>query len=99
MDLEALTPATFERYRGSTFRVAGEDDPLDLRLTGIDQLPTEPQGPRPEPFSLVFTGPFQRPLDQRSYRLEHTDLGELEIFLVPIGYDTDGERLYEAVFN
>src|SRR6188508_292681 len=99
MDLGAVNPSTFEAHRGTTFRVALTDEPLELRLTAVDRLPAVPHAPRPEPFSLVFSGPSERALDQRSYRLEHAELGDLEIFLVPTGFDADGRLLYEAVFN
>ena len=49
-------------------------------------------------FSLVFRGPRQPVLPQRIYRLENTNLGEIEIFLVPIGPDSGG-LCYEAIFN
>ena len=39
-----------------------------------------------------------RVLPQRIYRLEHNGLGELDIFLVPIGKDADGVS-YQAMFN
>jgi len=38
-------------------------------------------------------------LPQATYTLEHTELGELDIFLVPVGPDGGGRQQYEAVFN
>lgn len=49
-------------------------------------------------FSLVFTGPVEPLLPQRIYRMVHDDLGEFDIFIVPIARDGTGAR-YEAVFN
>jgi hypothetical protein len=46
------------------------------------------------PFSLVFRGGPTPPLPQRIHRVEHAELGALEIFLVPVGPDR-----YEAVFT
>jgi hypothetical protein len=37
-------------------------------------------------------------MPQRIYRLQHEELGQLELFLVPIGPDADG-MCYEAVFS
>jgi hypothetical protein len=54
-------------------------------------------GTRP-PFSLVFVAKDPRVLPQRLYRLEHEELGDLSIFLVPIAKDKDGVS-YQAVFN
>ena len=71
----------------------------ELQLIDVKELPAQPGAPRAKPFSLVFGGPRQPFLEQRTYRLSHADLGELDIFLVPIGYSAQGGFLYEAVFN
>ena len=49
------------------------------------------------PFSLIFRGPRDHVLPQRTYRLAHAALGEFPLFLVPIGPDSVGMR-YEAAF-
>jgi hypothetical protein len=54
-------------------------------------------GVRP-PFSLFFLGKDPRVLPQRIYRLEHQELGELSIVLVPVAKDAEGVT-YQAVFN
>ena len=100
MDLEAVSAADFLPHRDTSFRVVGTDfDGLEVRLTDVDELPVQPNAPRPESFSLVFAGPGRPMLEQRTYRLAHPVIGELEIFLVPIGYSAEGGLLYEAVFN
>ena len=55
--------------------------------------------PRSEPFSLVFLGPSNPILPQATYRLTHDRLGQLDIFIVPVGPDPQGRIQYEAVFN
>ncbi len=50
-----------------------------------------------DPFRLVFLGPVDPVLPQRTYRLEHEMLGTLDIFLVPIARDASGTT-YEAIF-
>jgi hypothetical protein len=65
-----------------------EAEPLTNRLR---------PGMRP-PFSLVFLAKDPRVLPQSIYRMEHTELGVLEIFLVPIGKDAEGVS-YQATFN
>ena len=55
---------------------------------------------RLERFSLFFHGPLSPVYPQHLYRLEHAQLGSLDIFLVPVGPDDAGEYMqYEAVFN
>ena len=65
-----------------------------MTTLGADQI--ENQEPE-RPFSLLFRGPADRPLEQGIHPLDHTDMGRLEIFLVPMQPDDEGP-LYEAVF-
>ncbi len=51
-----------------------------------------------ERFSLTFSGPSDIQLPQHTYQLEHEQMGQLEIFIVPIARNDQGFR-YEAVFN
>jgi hypothetical protein len=51
-----------------------------------------------ENYSIIFQGPPQPVLAQQIYPITHAQLGELTLFLVPIGRNEQGVR-YEAVFN
>ena len=97
VDLRTASAETFEPVVTSEFR-SGEPA-ASLVLAEVVRHPVQPHAPRPEPFSLVFTGSSNVRLAQGTYRLGHPDLGELEIFLVPIGHNAQGGFLYEAVFN
>ena len=101
---DPLTRDTLAQHLDDTFTIH-VDDSTDLSVTLIEvaSLPdrspaTGPAERRKAPFSLVFRGPMDPLLPQRIYRFEHESLGELEIFIVPIGPDSEGMR-YEAVFN
>ena len=48
---------------------------------------------------LVFSGPATPVLAQATYALAHDELGPMDLFLVPIGHDVEGNVQYEAVFN
>jgi hypothetical protein len=50
------------------------------------------------PFSLTFLAKDPRVLPQRIDRMEHDELGVLEIFLVPLAKDAQGVT-YQATFN
>jgi len=68
---------------------------MELELFEVSALRTLP---RQEGFSIYFHGPAGRFLPQRTYRLLHDRLGELDLFIVPVGQT--GETIeYEAVFN
>ena len=51
-----------------------------------------------ERFSVVFRGARERLLEQAMYHMQHDQLGDLELFLVPVGQDQTCVY-YEAVFN
>ena len=95
-----LSAATFAAHLNSAFEVVEAAEPgLQLDLFEVRELGYQPHAPRPDPFVLTFVGPPDRLLDQRIHRLSHPVLGELEIFLVPIGPGGDARLRYEAVFN
>jgi len=96
--LDKLTKESFEPIKGSVFTVRlGEDTTLPLELTVVAGNGLKGAASR-EQFSLHFRGPATPALVQRTYRLEHPQLGALEIFIVPIRKDADG-MIYEAVFT
>lgn len=96
--LQDLTPSSFEAHLGTPFRIHfGGERPLEVVLCEV--RPHEPHpGPRSQPFSVFFRGPYPPVLPQQIYPVEHERLGTLQIFLVPVGPDGKG-MCYEAVFN
>jgi hypothetical protein len=60
-----------------------------------------------ECFSLIFNGPVDCRLPQKTYTLFHDSLGERQMFLVPVGEKTEGTGaqkkrvgyVYQAIFN
>jgi hypothetical protein len=102
--LEKFAIATFAGREGETFRICPEElPPISTVLVTVTDLsprlgrPLDP-GDLRAPFSVVFRGPMTPMLPQRIYRLAHDELGEFELFMVPLGPDREGLR-YEAVFT
>ena len=104
--LERFTLRTFNEHLHDTFRLyPGGPDPgacLELALVEATDLTTEDQRnssapPRRGQFSIVFRGPRTPILPQRIYRVAHPEIGDFDLFVVPIGPDGQGMR-YEAVF-
>lgn len=113
---ELLTHEFFAPLVGTNFRIVldAEESTIELCLTEVTPLPpprrrndageTIPATHLParlEPFSLLFTGPLDRPLPQRTYRM--TRAGDstpapLDIFIVPIARERDG-YVYQAIFG
>jgi hypothetical protein len=91
--LENLTVDDFRPLQGDRFRIAPDGaSAFEVELVEVTEIPRDPGGRAP--FSLVFQGGPNPPVEQRIYRVEHDELGELDIFLVPIAVDR-----YEAVFS
>jgi hypothetical protein len=98
--LEQLTKSDWERYLNENFQLDPAPlnlRPLQLTLASVSGYGQRQAGNR-EAYSLLFLGPPQPVLPQRIYRISHAELGELEIFLVPVGPHNDNMG-YEAVFT
>lgn len=95
-----ISEAEFAANLNSTFRINAElPQPFEFKLVEVNHKNVDPtEEPGMERFSLVLAGPADRLLQQSTVPLTHDVLGELELFLVPIGRENDGFR-YEAVFN
>lgn len=103
----ALVRSTFLRHLGETFQVQLESaGALSVRLVEVRDLRSgDARGAKAQAskhkencFSILFHGPGDRLLEQRTYYFEHRELGEFPLFIVPVGPLTD-EAYYEAIFN
>jgi hypothetical protein len=93
-----LVTGTFEPRIGDTFNAtpsyAGE--PLELVLSSCDESPhARPDHPA---FSLTFDSSDPEPREQQIFAMEHAELGQFDLFLVPI-VRTEIGIAYEAVVN
>ena len=88
--------ATFDGCLNTEFEIIeNEGSVCALQLTDILE---HTKTPRQETFSLIFHGPPAPFVPQGMRMLKHSKLGELELFLVPVGKEKDGFQ-YEAAFN
>lgn len=86
----------FRDHLNTTFTLQGEPfDGTALELVQVSDLRTANQFTG---FSAIFRGPLDARLEQHIYHLRHDQMGNLEIFLVPVGVEQAG-FLYEAVYN
>lgn len=100
--LEWLTYDQFAPRVGQTFDVGGDEGPTVPMVLSDATERSEyggrgPDGQQRRQFSLEFRGPATSALPQGTYRLTNAELGELTVFLVPIGADVESVR-YEAAF-
>jgi len=93
---EILTKEAFAENLNTRFRISlGDSRTAELELIEVVETMLTP---RQQQFSVFFRGPLDYLLPQSTYHMEHEKMGEIDIFLVPIGREQDGFR-YEAVFN
>lgn len=93
---DVFTIDTFSGHVGTKFLMHyGDSQTAELELISATDVGSSP---RQAQFSLVFKGPPEGPAAQNIFRLEHEELGALDLFLVPIARDKDG-LTYEAIFN
>jgi hypothetical protein len=69
-----------------------------VEVTALGSRGGPPARGRSEPFSCLFRGPADRPLDQGTYGLVHPAVGRITLFIVPVG-PVEGGLGYEAIFN
>jgi hypothetical protein len=94
MAVELVTD-TFESRVGEAFAATPSlegSKPLELTLASCD----ESRHARPDQpaFSLIFQAADPEPQPQQIFTLEHAELGDFDLFLVPVG-----AQEYQAVIN
>jgi len=101
---EQLTVESFSPHVGATFEMQLDGTrTMALELAEVTDLGDSARGRsgrdgERSPFSIVFRSASTAVLPQGIYHIAHAALGNLELFLVPIGPDAAGMR-YEAVFT
>jgi hypothetical protein len=91
--LEQWTSQDFAPHLHTIFRI-GSPSAVELELTEV----VDRSNARIDQFSLLFGGPLFPMLGQGTYMLEHTRMGEISLFLVPLG-PRNAQMIYQAVFT
>lgn len=90
-----VTMASFMPLIGQYFLIG--DGAMETQLKLVDVI-DHPRGNRPDklpdPFSLIFSSPWNETLPGQIYETENNALGRMPMFITPIGRDQ-----YEAAFN
>jgi len=96
---EDLRRETFEPLLNGEFQIDFGNGPVKSTLVDVRALaPPSNDHQGRQPWSLLFRTENEAAFEQAIYRVNHRDLGDLDIFLVPVGPDDEGMR-YEAVFS
>ena len=94
------TAENFSQHLNTKFKVKVESgEPVELELVEVEVRKSQSdEEASMERFSTFFHGPANSFLPQHTDDLVHPEMGEMQIFLVPLGQDHKGIT-YEAVFN
>ena len=91
-----LSHEAFSQYINTKFQInIDEQQAVELELTEVSDLKLYP---KQEEFAVTFRGPLNMFLGQGLRSFAHEQMGEFELFLVPVGRHDSGFN-YEAVFN
>lgn len=93
--LTELTAHSFSPRVGNEFRLLADGETIQARLA---EVTIGGRGLHRDQFSLLFRVPLGVGLPQGIYRIDHDEMGSLDLFLVPLGPDAEGPR-YEAAFS
>jgi hypothetical protein len=92
---DTLSYEDLKKIENTNFTVLDSTENVALELVEVSEKKTTT---RQESFSLWLRTSFDFFLPQNNYRLHHSELGDGELFIVPIEKDEKG-FLYQAVFN
>lgn len=97
--MQVMTLQNFAGAANQAFGLHVGEAEMPVTLVEVKPLPPRPfPGMLREPFSLLFRSESQLVLPQRTYRLSNAQMGEFQVFLVPVARDTQG-IIYQAVYN
>ena|SRR3982074_1533596 len=93
---DPLQHEVFTEHLNTIFRLElAPDKEIEAELIEVSELKL--YGAQQQ-FSVVFRGPNEVFLGQGMKRCTHDQMGEIDLFLVPISQDERGIN-YEAIFN
>ena len=95
-ELETFGVSTFSGHINTSFIIV-DDSAKGVELK-LDEVVDHGESRGQVQFALRFIGPLETPIMQSTYRIRHEQLGEMNLFLVPIGREHGG-FVYEAYFN
>lgn len=93
---EIIKHEAFAKHLKTKFQVQLDAaNSVELQLIEVSELKSYE---RQEEFWILFLGPNESFLGQGTRLMQHDEMGQLELFLVPTKQDDQG-FYYEAVFN
>ena len=95
--LDELRREDFEPYIGQRMDVRVGEEIIALEVGSVAPI-ANPSPRKHPPFALILLARERYMPNQGVFHLAHPKLGEIELFMVPIG-PKDGAMRYEVIFN
>ncbi len=93
---EELKKSSFDPYLNNKFEIFTDYEGIvEAELVEVSEHNKE----NLECFSLLFKGPKEKFFDQKLYKVTHPEMGEINLFLVPVVHEKQDAYYYESVFN
>jgi hypothetical protein len=92
-----ITHLDFESILGETIDLEAGESCFQAKVDSVKLLRENP-GQHRQPFSVELLADIADSYAQQVYQLSHPTLGELTLFVVPLGPEKGG-MLYQVVFN
>uniref|UniRef100_Q02CQ5 DUF6916 domain-containing protein n=1 Tax=Solibacter usitatus (strain Ellin6076) TaxID=234267 RepID=Q02CQ5_SOLUE len=94
--IEQLDSKSFSQQLHTIFQVLVPDiGAVPLELIEVTEYTDQP---KLEQFCLTFRGPRNPWFQQKTLPVEHEALGQMDLFIAPLGPDDQGMR-YQVIFN
>ena len=92
-----ITHQNFKSILGETISLEAGEACFEAKVDSVMLLRENP-GQQRQPFSVELLADIADNYAQQVYKLSHPALGELNLFVVPLGPEKGG-MLYQIVFN
>lgn len=95
--LENITHKVFESILGETIDLKAGESCFQAKVDSVNLMRENP-GQTRQPFSIELLADNTDNFGQQIYELSHPALGDVSLFVVPLGPEEKGMR-YQIVFN
>jgi hypothetical protein len=96
--IRSLSRSRFEGALGTVFEIHPCEDKAEPFSARLAEVKAGSAPPGYEQFSVLFVGPAAPIWPQGTYRFTHPALGEVDLFMVPVGRGSQGIE-YEVCFS
>jgi hypothetical protein len=92
---DQLKKTSFDPHLNEKFEVITENEGIEVELIDV----TEHNKENLESFSVLFKGPKDKFFNQKTYKVKHSKMGEIELFMVPVVHEKQDAIYYESAFT